>query len=65
MQIFQQKILRRPEVEATIGLGRSSIYAMMDAGTFPRPIRLGQRAVGWIESEIQAWLRDRISASRG
>jgi prophage regulatory protein len=51
--------LRRPEVEATTGLSRSSIYAMMDAGDFPRPIRIGKRAVAWPQSEIEAWLANR------
>ena len=33
-------------------------------GNFPQPIRLGARAVGWIESEVDAWIRDQIAASR-
>jgi len=64
MQILQQRILRRTEVEATIGLGRSSIYAMMEAGSFPKPVRLGQRAVGWLEHEVQEWLKNRVLATR-
>jgi prophage regulatory protein len=50
------RILRRPEVLARTGLARSTIYAMIAAGTFPRPIRLGVKAVGWSETEITAWL---------
>ena len=34
-------------------------------GSFPQPIRLGARAVGWIESEVDAWIREQIAASRG
>ena len=34
-------------------------------GAFPNPIRLGARAVGWIESEVDAWIREQIAASRG
>jgi len=59
------RLLRRPEVQATTGLSRSSIYAKMELGAFPKPIRLGQRAVAWIESEIQDWLNGLITASRG
>jgi len=59
------RILKRPEVEATTGLKRSSIYAKMEAGTFPKSVKLSQRSVGWIEAEIQSWLQDRISESRG
>lgn len=53
------KILRRREVEARTGLSRSTIYAKMADGTFPRPLRIGQRAVGWPELEITAWLESR------
>ena len=54
-----QKIHRRPEVERLTGLSRSTIYAMISDGTFPRPVRLGKRAVGWRESDIAAWLAER------
>ncbi len=57
-------ILRRPQVEARTGLSRSTIYARMQDGTFPRPILLGSRAVGWLEHEIDDWLDQRIKASR-
>jgi prophage regulatory protein len=57
-------ILRRPQVEARTGLSRSTIYARIQDGTFPRPILLGTKAVGWISSEIDHWLNQRIKASR-
>lgn len=50
------KILRRKELEVLVGLSRSSIYAAMAAGLFPRPIKIGRRAVGWRESVIRGWL---------
>ena len=50
------QILRRPAVSAKVGLCRSALYAAIKANQFPRPIRLGPRAVGWIESEIDAWI---------
>lgn len=59
-------ILRRHDVEARTGLSRSTIYLRMAQGVFPRAISLGGlRAVGWLESEINAWLHERIAASRG
>lgn len=58
------RILRRKQVEARVGLSRSTIYGAVNAGTFPRPINLGPQSVGWIEAEIEQWLRDRIAASR-
>ena len=41
------RMLRRPEVELRTGLARSTIYDLMTKGLFPRPVRLGKRAVGW------------------
>lgn len=57
-------ILRRQQVEAKTGLRRSTIYARMQAGTFPQSVRLGENSVGWIESEIDAWIAARIQESR-
>jgi len=57
-------IIRRKQVEARTGLSRSTIYNRVSEGTFPAPVNLGVRAVGWIEGEISAWLADRITASR-
>lgn len=66
-------VLRRKQVEARVGLSRSSLYARLTPNpkrpgdydpTFPRPVRLGARAVGWIESEIDEWLAARIERSR-
>jgi prophage regulatory protein len=56
-----QRILRRPEVERVTGLKHSAIYAGIAAGKFPKPIPLGDRAVGWLESEIAAWQQARIA----
>ena len=53
-------ILRRKQVERRTGLSRSTIYLRIQEGTFPRPISLGVRAVGWLENEIEAWLVTRM-----
>ncbi|MFN3262980.1 MAG: AlpA family transcriptional regulator [Pikeienuella sp.] len=58
-----QKILRRPAVEAVTGLSRSTIYALMAEDRFPKPLRLGRRAVGWTEADIAAWLLARPRAN--
>lgn len=58
------RILRLPAVKASTGLSRSTIYLRVAKGTFPKPVSLGERAVGWVESEIQQWLEQRIEASR-
>ena len=54
-----EKLLRLPEVENLVGLGKSSIYAGMKAGTFPPCVRLSARAVAWRESDIAAWQDER------
>lgn len=58
-----QRIYRRPEVEALTGLSRSTIYAMMDRGDFPRPVKLTGKAVGWTEAAITDWLNSRPAAA--
>ena len=59
-----QQIRKLLEVKNTTGLSGSSIYRMAKAGTFPKPIKLGERSSGWIASEVEQWLDDRITASR-
>ncbi|WP_374593023.1 helix-turn-helix transcriptional regulator [Sphingosinicella sp.] len=56
------KILRRTEVERVIGLSRSTIYKAMTENTFPKPIRIGKRAVGWRQADIMNWLETRPQA---
>ena len=58
------RILRLPLVRERTGLSRSSIYLRISEGRFPKPVSLGERAVGWLESEITEWLKGRIEASR-
>jgi prophage regulatory protein len=57
-------ILRLPAVKARTGLSRSTIYDRVQKKQFPRPVSLGVRAVGWVESEIDEWLRQLVEASR-
>ena len=52
-------ILRLPAVKARTGLSRSTIYLWISQGKFPAPYALGARAVGWLESEISAWIAQR------
>ena len=59
-----QSILRLPIAKARTGLSRSSIYQKIAQGTFPKPIRLGLRSIGFVESEIEAWIESRIKESR-
>ena len=58
------KILRLHSVIKQTALSRSGIYQKMSEGKFPKPISLGSRAVGWISSEIEEWISQRIQESR-
>ena len=66
-------ILRRKQVEARTGLSRSTIYSKLRRNpkrpedydpTFPKPVSLGAKAVGWIEAEVGAWLSAQVAKSR-
>ena len=56
------RFLRLPEVIYLCGLPRASIYEQMALGTFPRPVALTTRTRGWRESEIRAWMDERVRA---
>ncbi|WP_273150760.1 helix-turn-helix transcriptional regulator [Methylophaga thiooxydans] len=53
------RILRLKDVMAKTGLSRSCIYKYITEGKFPESIKLGQRSVGWVESEIDEWLESK------
>ena len=56
--------LRLPEVKGMTGLSKSSLYALIQEKSFPKPVRLGARTVAWVRSEVRQWAFERISASR-
>lgn len=58
------RIIRLSEVVTRVGLCRASIYNLIKANDFPAQIQLGLNSVGWIESEVQTWIDNRIKASR-
>ena len=65
MSNLSQKLLRLPQVKQTTGLYKSTIYARITEGTFPKQIPLGPRLVVWVESDIQNWIAEQVSAARG
>ena len=58
------QILRLTDVRQRTGLGRSTIYARIADGRFPPAIKIGERAVGWLSEDIEAWIRARVAESR-
>lgn len=64
---MSQQILKLSEVKRITSLSGSTIYRMASSeqASFPKPIKLGQRSSGWLKSEVDQWLNERIEASRG
>jgi prophage regulatory protein len=61
--MMPNSILRLPEVKCRVGLSRSSIYLAISQGTFPRPVKLGIRAVGWLQTDVDAWIRSKAAGT--
>jgi len=61
---MSEKFLRLPEVRERTGLSRSTIYEYIKQRKFPSSICLGARAIGFIESEIEEWIQERITDTR-
>jgi prophage regulatory protein len=59
------RFLRMPEVKITSGLSRAHIYLLMSKNQFPKQYKLGDRASGWLESEVRSWMNAKIMASKG
>jgi prophage regulatory protein len=59
-----QNLKRLPDVLKRVGYSRSTIYQLIAEGRFPKPISLGERAVAWLESDIDAWIEARIESAR-
>jgi prophage regulatory protein len=59
-----ERMLRRPEVEKITGMARSTIYDGMAAGTFPKPVKIGARAIAWPESVIRQWIAERMGGAK-
>ena len=59
------RLMRRPEVESITGLSRASIYAKMQKGQFPTPVRLGTNSVAWRAADIAQWIDSPSSGEVG
>ena len=57
------KLLRRKQVEKASGLSRSSSYQMMAEGRFPKPLKVGRRAVRWSEEDLKQWQKALLEKS--
>lgn len=59
------QILRLKDVRARLGTSRSWIYDQLKNGRFPKPIQLGPRSIGWLEADIEDWLRSKGQQAAG
>lgn len=58
-----KRFLRFAQMQSLVGLSRSSIYARIQEGSFPRSISLGGKAVAWLESDIEGWITAQIATT--
>lgn len=65
MEQKPDRVMRKKEVLAVVGLSDVSVWRQERAGTFPRRIKLGGNSVGWLQSEILGWLEERAAAREG
>lgn len=56
------RLIRIKQVIEITGLSKTTIYDLGHAGRFPKPVRLSEKAVAWVEAEINAWIEERIAA---
>jgi prophage regulatory protein len=54
-------LMRLPTVKGMTGIGHTSIYKKISEGTFPKPVRIGDRMVAWDSKEIDVWIEKQIA----
>lgn len=57
-------VVRMPDVQVMTGMSRATVYRMMKDETFPSQIQLSPRAVGWLRTEIEQWIANKLTAQR-
>lgn len=61
---MSNNLLRMSEIMRRTGYGKAWIYRLISQGKFPRPIKIGTRAIAFVESEVDDWINQRIEESR-
>lgn len=56
---MELQVLRVRDVAKKMGISKATLYRWIDAGEFPKPLRLGPRSVGWWSDDVKEWLRTR------
>lgn len=60
-----RRMLRRPQVQEMLSIGKNTLTRWIQTGHFPRPVRLGPRAVGWPVEQVEGWLANRAPTVPG
>ena len=61
---MKENLIRLPDVMKITGFGRSQIYRLINIGELPKQIQISPGSVAWLESELEAWMEERIRLSR-
>ncbi len=65
MGLFIMRLLRKSDVEKKVGLKRSTISLMVARGEFPKPMKISQRVIAWLESDIDDWIQAKVGKDVG
>ena len=60
-----EQLLRIADVQTRTGLSRASVWRLVRDASFPAPVRIGRRAVAWLDTEIDSWIADCVKARNG
>ena len=59
---MEHSLISCRDLQARVALGRSTIYRLISKGQFPRPVKIGGKAVRWVVSEIDAWVTEQAAS---
>ncbi len=61
---LKENLIRLPEVMRRTGYGKAWIYRLIEAGQFPKSVKIGTRSIAFVESEVDKWVANKIAESR-
>ncbi|WP_191938395.1 AlpA family transcriptional regulator [Pantoea agglomerans] len=61
---MSQSLIRLPEVQRRTGYSKAWIYRLLKESRFPKSVKIGSRAIAFVESEVDEWIEQRIAESR-
>ena len=61
--LSQYQLIRLPQVKEITGLGKSTIYRLIEEGDFPKQVSLGARSVVWVKSQVEDWCLSKVKVA--